>query len=59
MSSRTVIIAVESSRTELHDDVVVDDVTSVSALDVVEIKVIIADVVGRRRRHVVLGARRS
>ncbi len=27
-----------SSRTELHDDVVVDDVTTESALDVVEIQ---------------------
>ncbi len=34
-ASRTVIIVVASSRTELYDDVV--DVTSVLALDVVEI----------------------
>ncbi len=37
-SSRTVVVIVVSSRTELYDDLVVDDVTSVSALDVVEIK---------------------
>ncbi len=36
MSSRTVILIIVSSRTELYDDVV--DVTSHSALDVVEIK---------------------
>ncbi len=35
-SSRTDIFVVESSRTDLYDDVV--DVTSFSALDVVEIK---------------------
>ncbi len=36
MSPSTVVIVVVSSRTELHDDVA--DVTSFSALDVVEIK---------------------
>ncbi len=35
-----VISPILSSRTELDDDVVDDDVTSLSALDVVEIKVI-------------------
>ncbi len=38
LSSRTVTTVVVSSRSEVHDDVVVDDVTSVLALDVVEIK---------------------
>ncbi len=53
MSSKTVIIFVASSRTDLHDDVV--DVTSFSALDVVEkfekviIFVVIVIVVGARR----------
>ncbi len=54
-SSRTVIIVVESSRTDQHDVVV--DVTSLSALDVVEIKVIIVvDVVDVSRCR---GTRRS
>ncbi len=35
-SSRTIVVAVESSRTDLADDVF--DVTSLSALDVVEIE---------------------
>ncbi len=50
MSSRTVVIAVVSSRTDLDDDVDVVDVTSYSALDVVEIVVIaVVVVVGARR----------
>ncbi len=48
-SSRTLIIVVGSSRTDLHDDVV--DVPSLSALDVVENGIIVV--------VVVVGARRS
>ncbi len=42
VTSRIVILVVESSRTDLHDDVV--DVTSFSALDVVEIVILVVEI---------------
>ncbi len=48
-SSRAVVVVALSSRTEPDDDVDVVDVTSFSALDGVEIKVVVVAFVGARR----------
>ncbi len=58
MSSRTDVVVVVSSRTDQDDDGVVD-VTSFSALDVVEINKDVVVVVSSSTVIVAVGARRS